>query len=29
MFESLIKASGVELTPFEWLWRVSQGGNDW
>jgi len=26
MFESIIKASGVELTPFEWLWRVSQGG---
>jgi len=26
LFESVVKISGVELTPFEWLWRVSQGG---
>ena len=26
-FNSIIEKSGVELTPFEWLWRVSQGGS--
>lgn len=26
-FASIVESSGVELTPFEWLWRVSQGGS--
>ena len=26
-FQKIIDSSGVELTPFEWIWRVSQGGS--
>ena len=26
-FQDIIESSEVELTPFEWMWRVSQGGS--
>jgi deoxyribodipyrimidine photo-lyase len=27
LFQTIVESSNVELTPFEWLWRVAQGGS--
>ena len=27
LFNTIVESSGIELTPFEWLWRVAEGGS--
>ena len=27
LFQSILQSSKIELTPFEWMWRVAQGGS--